>query len=172
MLRDFHNTKSSGFTIIELMVTVAVMSILMMIALPSFNAMMKSAQVRNAAEAVSNGLQKARGEAIARNKNVEFVLGASDTSWTVKLAGGADIEARAASEGSKNVTRATTPNSATKVTFNNFGNVVANADASAQLTGVTTSITGIHSLQVNIGTGGKIKMCDPYLTAGSSPRAC
>ena len=171
MLRCYLKNQSTGFTLVELMVTVAVIAILMNIAVPSFNNMMKSARIRAAAEAVTNGLQKARGEAIARNKNVEFVLSA-DTSWTVQVAGGAVIESRPAREGSSDVTRTVIPAGATKVTFNNLGRVTANADASVSLSNITTSITGVHSMAVVIQTGGSSKMCDPTLAAGSSPRAC
>jgi type IV fimbrial biogenesis protein FimT len=171
MLKRYLKIQSSGFTLIELMVVIMVLAVLMSIALPNFQAMIKSARIRTAAEAVTNGLQKARGEAIARNTNVEFVL-AADTSWTVQLAGGATIESRPASEGSADVTTTVSPAGATKVTFNNLGRVAANADASASLTDVTTSITGVHSMKVVIQQGGSAKMCDPTFAAGSSPRAC
>jgi type IV fimbrial biogenesis protein FimT len=171
MLKRYQKTKPSGFTLVELMITVAVIAILMNIALPSFQNMMRSARIRAAAEAVTNGLQKARGEAIARNKNVEFVLSA-DTSWTVQLPGGTVIETRPASEGSADVTRTVIPAGSSKVTFNNLGRVTANADASASLSKITTSISGVHSMEVDIQNGGNSKMCDPTLAAGSSPRAC
>jgi type IV fimbrial biogenesis protein FimT len=172
MLKRYHKIQTSGFTLVELMVTVAVIAILMNIALPSFNNMMRSARIRAAAEAVANGLQKARGEAIAQNKNVEFVLG-TDTSWTVQLAGGAIIQTRPASEGSADVTRTVIPAGANKVTFNNLGRVVTpNADGSLPLTTITTSISGVKSMAVIIQAGGSSKMCDPSLAAGSSPRAC
>jgi type IV fimbrial biogenesis protein FimT len=173
MLKRYQRIKSSGFTLVELMVTVALIAILMKIALPSFNNLMRSARIRAAAEAVNNGLQKARGEAIAQNKNVEFILGA-DTSWTVKLAGSVTpIQTRPASEGSADVTRTVSPAGTTKVTFNNLGRVITpNADGSLPLSTITTSISGVKSMAVIIQAGGNSKMCDPSLAAGSSPRAC
>lgn len=167
--------KSAGFTLIELMIGVAILGILASIAFPSFQAMIRDSQTRNAAEAITNGLQKARGEAVARNTNVEFVLGAG-SSWMVKLAGstGAQIEARTSSEGSANTTSTATPTSATTATFNNFGSVITtNADTSARLTQVDLSTTGGNRpLRVTIGVGGNARMCDPNLATGSSPRAC
>ena len=174
MLKRHLKNQSAGFTLVELMVTVAVIAILMNIALPSFNNMMRSARIRAAAEAVNNGLQKARGEAIAQNTNIEFVLG-TDTSWTVKFpgAGGATIQSRPASEGSADVTRTISPAGTTTVTFNNLGRrVTPNADGSLPMDSITTSISGVKSMAVIIQPGGNSKMCDPSLAAGSSPRAC
>lgn len=156
-----------GFSLIELMVGIAVLAILLSIAVPSFRTMIINSQVRNAAESIANGLQKARAEAVARNTNVAFVLGAgANTSWTVnQVAPATVIESRDGAEGSANVTR--TPVGVTTVTFNNFGRVV---DATP-VTQVDFTATGTtKSLRVTIGLGGDTRMCDPNLSSG--PRAC
>lgn len=174
----FLKLKSAGFTLIELMIGVVILGILASIAFPSFQAMLRDSQTRNAAEAITNGLQKARGEAVARNTNVEFVLGAG-SSWIVKLPSstGLQVESRPSNEGSLNTVNtavaADLSTAATTATFNNFGSLVANADSSAILARVTLSTTGGNRpLRVTIGVGGNARMCDPNLAAGSSPRAC
>jgi type IV fimbrial biogenesis protein FimT len=166
--------KSSGFSLIELMVVVALLAIVASVGFPSFRGMLMNSQVRNATESVLNGIQKARAEAVKRNANVEFVLGA-DTGWVVQLPSGTNIESRSSSEGSVNVTRTTTPATSTTVTFNSFGGVTAaNATApTAPFTQVDFAATGAdRSLRVTVGAGGNVRMCDPNLAAGSNPRAC
>jgi type IV fimbrial biogenesis protein FimT len=179
MLSRFSKKRLTGFTIIELMVVVTVMSILAGIALPSYNAWMRSIQIRNAGQAIVNGLQKARGEAISRNSAVEFKLGTA-SSWTVGCVTTTatcpnPIESRDASDGSKDVTVVAVngATAATKVTFNSFGRVVSNPDGSVSINKLTLSaVNGGKNMQVSIGVGGDAKMCDPSLTAGTSPQAC
>lgn len=155
------------------MTAIVILGILVGLAMPSFQTWLQNAQIRNAAESIQNGLQKARAEAVARNTNVDFVLGA-DSSWVVGVVSdGTEIESRSANEGSRNVTRTVLPAGATTLTFNNFGGIVANADASLSLTQVDlTAVGGSQDLRITIGVSGNARMCDPGLAAGSSPRAC
>jgi type IV fimbrial biogenesis protein FimT len=166
--------KCAGFTLIELMITVAVLAILMAVGLPSFRQMMKNYQVRVAAESVANGVQRARAEAVARNAPMQFVLG-TGTSWTVDYVAkpvptDPPIDSRSSAEGSVNVVliavAADLTTAATTVTFNNLGQVVANADASAALSRVTFNATaagGNQTLRVSVGAGGSARVCDPSL---------
>jgi type IV fimbrial biogenesis protein FimT len=63
-----------GFTIIELMVTVAVLALLMLLGAPSFATWLQNSQIRTAAEGVLAGVQLARAEAVRRNMPVRFQL--------------------------------------------------------------------------------------------------
>lgn len=67
-------SRSHGFSIIELMIAVAIMSILMAIALPAFSDYIRNVKVRTEAEAFVSGIQLARAEAVRRNAPVEFLL--------------------------------------------------------------------------------------------------
>jgi type IV fimbrial biogenesis protein FimT len=165
--------KNAGFSLIELMVSVVVLGILASIAVPSFQTWIRNTQIRNAAESITNGLQRARAEAVSRNTNTTFVMG-TDSSWTISVVTPAlTIDQRLASEGSKNVTRTVLPTGATTVTFSNVGLVVPNADASNSITQVDlVAAGGSQNLRVTIGTGGNARMCDPNLASGSNPRAC
>jgi type IV fimbrial biogenesis protein FimT len=177
-LSAFPNRKSFGFSLVELMVGIAIVGILATLAMPSFQSWFRNAQIRAAGESITNGLQRARAEAVARNANVEFVL-AAGSSWTVDyvvkpVPADPPIDSRSSNEGSKDVTvnawAADLATPATTITFNNLGGVVANA---ASLTQVDlAAVGGNQNMRVTIGVGGNARMCDPNLAAGSSPRAC
>jgi type IV fimbrial biogenesis protein FimT len=170
-------TSQSGLSMIELMVGVAILGILTSIAVPSFQTWMRNSQIRNAAESISNGLQRARAEAVSRNARVAFVL-ENDTSWSVNIVDAAltpassVIQTRSSSEGSKNVTKTILPLGATTITYNNLGGITANSGATAALTQVDLSADGSsRNLRITIGVGGNARMCDPSAASGA-PTAC
>lgn len=63
-----------GFTIVELMLGIAVLAVILMVAMPSVGTWLDNTRIRNAAAALQNGLQTARTEAVNRNQNVSFYL--------------------------------------------------------------------------------------------------
>lgn len=63
-----------GFTLVELIVTIALLSILVALASPSFSQWIRSAQVRTVAETLQNGVRTAQAEALRRNRQVVFLL--------------------------------------------------------------------------------------------------
>jgi type IV fimbrial biogenesis protein FimT len=65
---------SRGFSLVELLVTVTILALLMVAAMPSMGAWLRNTAIRNAAESLSNGLNKARNEAVRRNQTVLFSL--------------------------------------------------------------------------------------------------
>jgi len=160
--------RTHGFTLIELMITVAVLGILILLGLPSYKQWMQNTQIRNATESILNGLQLARAEAVKRNTAVQFTLGAG-TDWTVSVvSGGAVVQSRKSQEGSANVTLTVSPAGAQTVTFGSLGRVVPNADGSISLEQIdvdvpTTILPANKSrdLRLTIGAGGQIRMCDP-----------
>jgi len=171
-----HKSRLTGFSLIEMLIGIAILSILVGLALPSFQTWLQNTQIRNAAESVLNGLQRARAAAVARNTSIAFVLG-TGSSWTVSVVNGGEVvDSRSSNEGSRNVSRTVTPAGATTVTFNNFGGIAANADGSATLTQIeldssVLAATDSRELRVTLGMGGNARMCDPSAPA-SSPRGC
>ncbi|MBA4381385.1 MAG: pilus assembly protein FimT [Sideroxydans sp.] len=166
-----NKTEAAGFSLIELIVGVAILGILTAVAVPNFQVWMKNSQVRTAAEAIANGIQLARAEAVTRNTNVEFVLGAN-TSWVVRTAAGVNIQSRESSEGSRDVTVTAVDSlgaATTTITYSNLGLIAPNADASESLAQVDfTAPDATRDLRVTIGVGGNARMCDPNQSTGTS----
>ena len=59
-----------GFTLIELMVTIAVLAIIVTIAMPSFTEMMERQRLKNAVETFYSDLLFAKSEALKRSTDV------------------------------------------------------------------------------------------------------
>jgi type IV fimbrial biogenesis protein FimT len=74
--------RNRGFTIIELMIGLALFAIVLTLAFPSFRTMLQNAKLRSTAESILGGLQMARAEALKRNPSpgqfVEFLLMAEE----------------------------------------------------------------------------------------------
>src|SRR5882762_2785931 len=170
-----------GFTLIEIMISLTVLGILLMVALPSFGTWLQNQQLRAASEATLNGLQVARAAAIQRNVLVQFVSGPG-TGWSVaEVATPVVVQSRAHEEGSPNAVLDVTPAGATTVTFAPLGSVVANADPlSPTVTKFDVSNPAggscqpggpMRCLRVTISGGGSLRMCDPIVGV-TDPRAC
>ena len=131
----------SGISLIEVMVAVAIIGVLFALGMPAYSTWIQNTQIRTAAEAVLNGLQTAKNEAIQRNVTVQFQL---PNAANTHVAGEPREQpgrtrrfaSRLAEEGSPNATIAFTPADANTVTFSSLGRVVPNADASPSITQV------------------------------------
>ncbi len=90
--------RQRGFSIIEIAVVLVVLALILTSSMPSINSWLRNIRLRNQAEAVQNGLQHARNEAVRRNRAIGFhlvtpgsataltsdcALSAAGTSWVV-----------------------------------------------------------------------------------------
>lgn len=160
------NFKQTGFTLVELLIAVAVIGITASIAAPSYNAFIANTKIRTTAESIINGLQLARAEAIKRNLAVTFTLN-NDSSWSV-IGSGSVIQEKSAKEGADSrVTIAKTGGNI--LTFTALGTATA-----SQLTSVdvASSLTGTKTLRVTVGVGGNARMCDPSISDVNNPKKC
>lgn len=175
-------TAQSGMSLIEILVAVAIVGILLALGVPAFTTWIQNTQIRTASEAILNGLQTARNEAIRRNTPVQIrLVGGTTSKWAVNLGRTPDLDpplfGREAEEGSANAVIAVTPGGADTVTFSGLGRVVPNQDASPSMTQIDidnpiiAAAADRRPLRIMIPLGGGIRLCDPQV-AGTDPRAC
>ena len=181
-----------GMTLIEIMIAIAILGMLLVVGIPSYQGWMRNSQIRTAAESVQNGLQLARAEAAQLNTNVSFILSGND--WSVNASGVAASSVFYTADAGSGVTTLQrrsgmegTPNAvisavgATTITFNGIGRITPTPAASQVFTvqdarggacATTTTPNAMRCLSVVVEAGGKIWMCDPALNGSGNPQAC
>jgi type IV fimbrial biogenesis protein FimT len=172
-----------GFTLIEMLIGIAIVALLLKIAAPSFRTWMQNTQIRSAAHAIADGINTARGLAISRNVQVQIQvtsLGSGNSpAWQMALvsAPAVPIQTWTSADGASSAQIAQAGGGI--LTFNALGRVVAPnpVDNSAPLlqVDVTSNNDGgdlaLRKMRVVVGNGGMARMCDPNL-AQPDPRAC
>lgn len=173
-----------GFSVLEVVIVVAIIGILLSLGVPSFYNYTQNLQIRAAAEAITAGMAIAKNEAIRRNVPVQIALDNTNqgTTWRINLASDPEanpLQSRDANEGSVNVTRTILPNSAYAVTFNGMGRIQpANADGTLPIAQIDLDNPQIandvdrRKLRIVIPIGGAVRMCDPLVTTTTDPRIC
>jgi len=94
-MRGVEGRASAGFTLVELMVVVAVMAVLAAIGVPSFRDMLLNQRLATAAQGFGSALSFARMEAIQRAQGVEVIaLAGNDWSegWVVRSGSDASLQ--------------------------------------------------------------------------------
>lgn len=192
--------RQRGFTLVELIVTIAVLAVILAMAMPSVANWTSNTRIRSTADSLQNGLQIARAEAVRRNQNVSFwlvavgdpttlsndcTLSGSSGSWVVSVNSPighcADhpsttsspmlVTGRPAGGGAFTVAAKQLDNSAgTTVSFDGFGRVT-NTDA-IRVIHVTGTSSGVINLDIAISSAGLVRMCDPRVNDNTDPRKC
>ena len=175
-----------GFTLIELMVALAIFGLLLMLAGPMYGRFMANHQIRNATDAILNGVQQTQGAAVRGNTLVRLLLdpttgtGGFRVLQTIEgVESATPVQMFTVKDGAPNATMVTVPGDARQVTFDGFGRIVPNVDASATLTcvRVTHPLSGTRQLNVAISNNGltmATKLCDPALARDdpTEPLSC
>ena len=76
---------NSGFTLIELMVTIAVLAIIVGIAAPSISNQLANQRVKSTTATLANALKEARVESVIRRQKTEVSYNNNDKSGTIKI---------------------------------------------------------------------------------------
>jgi len=72
--------RQRGFSLVELMVAIAVLMLLMLAAMPGIGTWLDNTRIRNQADSIVGGLQAARAEAVRTNQSVSFWLAGSTST--------------------------------------------------------------------------------------------
>lgn len=170
-----------GFTLIELMVAIALLAFLLLIAYPGFVTLLANLRVRAVADGVLSGLQYARGEALKRNMEITFridpVSGVGG-GWQVLLPDSTVIQQKSAADGGAVEAMMTGGN--VDIIFDNLGRRIqppappAVVDIDITNPGVDACETAggsIRCLRITVAIGGEVRLCDPRRPVGD-PQAC
>ncbi len=177
-----------GFTILELMVVVAVGAILLSVALPSMTQVIRNNSVGATAELVQNALRQAEGEAIRRNGEVDFMLTDSAPSaasvasltakidgknWTIRMVDSTVPNRYVNGVTTSQVSEGVIFQGPAGVRFNGSGRVLdlsSTPVGSKQIFRVSRTNAAV-AYCVFVTPGGAVKLCDPSKASGD-PRAC
>lgn len=184
MLVDRLNVmKIRGFSLVELMIAIAILSILVLLSMPSFSRWIQNTKVRTVAESLKTGIQLAQAESTRRSRQVTFNLTAATPglnavavstgmNWsiqTIALLTGESAEFIGGSTlgGAKEGVEIS---GVATLTFNSLGRLTGN------VTSATYNVTNTGSdrpLRVTVTSSGRVRMCDPSLSLSSTaPTGC
>jgi len=181
-----------GFSLLEIMIVVVIMSVLLATGTPALRAYMMNNKILAAAESFLSGLQQARTEAVRSNTTASFVMtSATDLSsisvtpdvggksWIVSAPDPDTptqrivIASKLASEGGGNTVAVA--GSAATVVFNSLGATNLGAVAIYAFSPVGDTCGGdIRCINVVVTPGGRTQICDPAVaaTALADSRRC
>lgn len=191
-----------GISLIEIAITLVILALLIALGAPSFQTWLINTQLRNSAESMTSGLQRARSEAVRRNQSVQFTLvslanpsvldntcatSAAGTSWVVSLddpsgrcaVNASDVtaprivEKRAGGDGSRAAVVAGVDATGAAASSVTFNGFGRTSGANALAQiNVTSNAAGTRALRVQISSGGSVRMCDPVVVDAADPRKC
>jgi type IV fimbrial biogenesis protein FimT len=209
--------RASGFTMIEMAVTMTIFAILVAVGVPVMSTWVKNNKVRTVSDSLQTGLRVAQTESLRRSRQVVFALTNSTTPstalplpavanglswaiWTVpSMTDNSEPPTFIQSGELSNASALVQINSngVAAVCFNSMGRLVNNASANVNaITGAgnnciqpttnpgvpggppvhvfTISTPGAdRTLQVNLGLGGQVHMCDPTVALSlTHPEGC
>lgn len=132
------HVRQGGFTVIELMVVVAIVAVLAALAAPSFRQLIATQRIKSVASALNESLWVARSEALKRNDKVSFSFtnSGSDTAvadWKITQSSDGTGTPILLQSGSPAVVSTTSTGSNLLFTFNSSGRLISGGSTSIKL---------------------------------------
>ncbi len=167
----------NGFTLIEMLITVAIIAVLLGLAVPSFNDFFDKNRLKRATEAVYGLMARAKAETVTRNINLMVTVDDS-AGWCVGYAAAADCTcapgtnpnaagACAVPVAGTNVLQTVDSTNYTDVTIIGTGAFLGGGSdtfSSVRGTAVTGGVSltaGAWALNVVVSNRGRVRICAP-----------
>ncbi|RYF48162.1 MAG: prepilin-type N-terminal cleavage/methylation domain-containing protein [Comamonadaceae bacterium] len=192
VLNPGRRRRLAGFTLIELVVTMVIMVVLALLAVPQMRLYTINSRIMSTGHAFYGMVQMARTEAIRRNTPVELILtdqaataanagtdslSTTGPNWILRLPADASAAEPAAVfiDGfSGDATgKVVATGAVNTISFNAQGALVqggvvnfTHVDEACQPTGA------VRCLRVSVAAGGEARLCDPQATASGDTRRC
>lgn len=161
-MRAHHKTAIGGFTLIEAMVALFILSILLGVGVPSFRSLVASQQVRNASFDLSSAMLYARAEATKRSANVTIAAVSNNwaNGWQIS-AGGTVLQTQNA------LSDVAVASAYTSVVFNKNGRVANFVSGQPIRFGLTQAGGGSITRCLRIDSNGRVDPSDARDTSCS-----
>ena len=121
--RQYHRNqgRDQGFTLIELVITIAIMAIIAAMAAPSMQKQIQQAKIKNSAHIIEAALKEARIQSVITQKDIKVVLTDTSTDRNLKLFNVGDNTITATPQSTFNIDKSVTlgklPTTLTAVSF-------------------------------------------------------
>lgn len=169
---SWRTARSRGFTMIELMIVVALAAIVLALAVPSFTSTLAKKRMEGVASELSTDIQYARSEAVQRNAPIRLIVGSNcytihtvgttdATSCTALGTGGSALKSLTVAAGSAGFAF-TSNNSKAFIEFEPVRGMAADsagADSSGWVD--VTSSSGPWQLRAEVTQMGRVRNCSP-----------
>lgn len=154
--------QGSGFTLIELMIAVAIVGILASLAVPSFSKMIERNRLKEAVESLKSDLMFARTEAIKQSTNIQVSLAIDGSSWCYGIDD--DNTACDCSTAGDCVLKTIDGSQFKGTALDADDNFTFDFRRGTSFAGGSTLSTSNYSARVRVSNGGRVRVCSPDST--------